>query len=386
MVFYYPIVAAVIVAGVVVFANVFKGGLAADMLGQASPTSAPAEPAMPPLVPEEPTPEPTATEPPAEALASSTGRLLPYRANGRWGYKNTSGQVVIQPRFSAGLEFDGEAALAAVNTTGEARYGLIDRRGDWLLEPVWEDAMPFSEGLTAFKQDGRWGYADQEGNIVAEPEYDEAGAFHEGRARVRLGDKWGYIDKAGDIVIEAVYDSAADFAEGRAFAIQLGADVERPVIDLQGEQVARLRTATGTRYSEGLAMVDLNEGKFGYVGLDATLAFNTTFQEARDFSEGLAPVRQDSNWYYINPEGESAFEASYADANVFSEGLAAVRAVGGKYGYIDVQGEAVIEAVYDEAEPFIDGSALVRRGPERGIIDQIGQFKLLYADTETNAE
>ncbi len=379
IVFYYPIVAAVIVAGVVVFANLFQGGLAPST----PDTQANAVPSPPPIIQEAPTPLPqAATAPPEEPLASSTGRLLPYRADGRWGYKNTSGQVVIQPRFSAALEFDGEAALAAVNTTGEARYGLIDRRGNWILDPVWEDAVQFSEGLAAVKQNGLWGFADATGGYAAEPEYDETGAFHEDRARVRMNDKWGYIDNNGAIVVEAVYDYAADFSEGRAFTIHEGADVERPIIDTGGEQVGRLRTATGTRYCEGLAMVDLNEGKFGYVGLEATLAFNTTFQEARDFSEGLAPVRSDGEWHYINPQGLSAFDERYEDAQVFSEGLAAVKTDGGKYGYIDVQGEIAVEAAYDEAEPFKDGYALVRRGPERGIIDKLGQFKLLYADVE----
>ncbi len=375
MVFYYPIVTVFIVAGVIIFAHFFQGGLA-----PAADPQAGAEPSPSPLVPEPSPAPPTITAPPEETLASNTGRLLPYLSDGRWGYKNTSGQVVIQPRFSAALEFVGEAALAAVSTSGEARFGLIDRRGNWILDPVWEDAAQFSEGFAAVKEGGLWGFSDSGGGYAAEPEYDAAGDFHEARARVLLNGKWGYIDDSGEMVIEPVYDYAADFSEGRAFTIQEGADVERPILDADGEQVGRLRTATGTRYREGLAMVDLNEGKFGYVGLEASLAFNTTFQEARDFSEGLAPVRNDDEWYYINPQGLSAFEARFEDADVFSEGLAAIKTDGSKYGYIDTQGEIVIEAAYDEAGPFKDGYALVRRGPERGIIDPLGQFELLYTD------
>lgn len=51
--------------------------------------------------------EPTQTPKP-----SNSGRLVPYaEANGLWGYKNTSGQVVIEAVFSEAYEFDGDVAL-----------------------------------------------------------------------------------------------------------------------------------------------------------------------------------------------------------------------------------------------------------------------------------
>ena len=54
----------------------------------------------------------------------------------------------------------------------------------------------------------KWGYIDKSGKIVIEPQFDDASSFSEGLAAVCLGDycplrgKWGYIDKSGEYVWE----------------------------------------------------------------------------------------------------------------------------------------------------------------------------------------
>ena len=48
--------------------------------------------------------------------------------------------------------------------------------------------------LIAFKNNGKWGYADKEGNIVIEPEYDNAKSFSNGLGAVCKNGKWGFIN------------------------------------------------------------------------------------------------------------------------------------------------------------------------------------------------
>lgn len=383
MIFYYPIVAVIIALGVVIFTSVFPGGPLMVSSEAEEPSEAKAEQAADALLPEEPLPDLADVSPTPEPAASQTAasRLLPYRSNGRWGYKNTSGQIVIQARFSDAYEFDGDVAVAAVNNTGEALYGVIDRQGKWIVEPAWQGASRFLSELAAIEVNDKWGYADKTGKVVIAPAYDEAEPFTGTRARVKKGSKWGYIDLEGSLVIDAKYSSATDFSEGYAFVVLKGATLQRLIIDEEGRTAATLKTAEGARFSSGLAAVKLSGTKDGYINLNGKLAFDATFQEALDFSQKLAPVKKDGEWFYINEQGISALPGKYGDAKPFSEGLAAVKP-GGKYGYIDTSGQLVIEAAYDEAEPFAGGYALVRRGPERGVIDRAGVFKLLYADTE----
>jgi len=59
-----------------------------------------------------------------------------------------------------------------------------------------------SVGLFPIILNGKWGYIDTTGKIVINPQFDEAWWFSEGLARIKIGDRWGYIDKTGKYVWE----------------------------------------------------------------------------------------------------------------------------------------------------------------------------------------
>jgi hypothetical protein len=61
----------------------------------------------------------------------------------------------------------------------------------------------FKQGLAAVKINEKWGYIDKTGNFVISPEFDDARSFsvsktipkEAGLALVNAGGKWGYIRK-----------------------------------------------------------------------------------------------------------------------------------------------------------------------------------------------
>lgn len=87
--------------------------------------------------------------------------------------------------------------------------GYIDPKGQWVIEPQFDEAESFSEeravvanGITRRSklleaEGGKWGYIDRTGKLVVGMKYDNAYAFNNGLARITIGDKVGYIDKAG---------------------------------------------------------------------------------------------------------------------------------------------------------------------------------------------
>ena len=97
--------------------------------------------------------------------------------------------------------------------------GFIDREGKIVIEPAFEKAYPFTDGLAAVQKHGVWGFIDTKGRVVIEPRFVMVGLFSDGLARVRdkrFTDPWGYIDKTGKVVIEPQFDAAADFRNGVA--------------------------------------------------------------------------------------------------------------------------------------------------------------------------
>lgn len=75
------------------------------------------------------------------------------------------------------------AALAAEEAP---QRGVLTYRQ--AIQPQYEDASRFSEGLAAVKQNGKWGYIDTDGKTVIPFDYDYAFSFNEGVAVVgKLG-------------------------------------------------------------------------------------------------------------------------------------------------------------------------------------------------------
>lgn len=66
-------------------------------------------------------------------------------------------------------------------------------------------------------------------------------------------------------------------------------------------------------------------------------------------------------------------EAQYEDAGQFNEGLAAVKK-DGKWGYIDETGEMVIPFQYDKAYLFREGLALVGKREQRDVWHPTGEL------------
>ncbi|MDW8114786.1 MAG: WG repeat-containing protein, partial [candidate division WOR-3 bacterium] len=82
------------------------------------------------------------------------------------------------------------------------KWGYKDKKGEIVIEPQFDEALNFSEGLARVKIGGKWGYIDENGTLVIEPKFDDGFPFYEGKARVKVGERWYYINKEGKIIKE----------------------------------------------------------------------------------------------------------------------------------------------------------------------------------------
>jgi len=142
-------------------------------------------------------------------------RLVPFEKDGQWGYKDSRGRVVIEPRFVVAQEFlpGGIAAVA-----DEKEWSYIDAKGNVVIKPFLFDNGPdyFREGLARFKSEDKFGFFDKTGKKVIPAQFDFAAPFSEGLAAVSNSGKWGFIDRKGRIVIPLRFDEVSDFKRGRA--------------------------------------------------------------------------------------------------------------------------------------------------------------------------
>jgi hypothetical protein len=89
----------------------------------------------------------------------------------------------------------------------------------------------------------------------------------------------------------------------------------------------------------------------------------------------------------VNKTGKMAIPATYDDVNSFNEGLASVK-LNEKWGYIDKLGKIVIPLKYDKAKSFNCGLAAVLKSTERydlfGYIDKTGKVVIPFQFIEAS--
>src|SRR5262249_17761161 len=102
------------------------------------------------------------------ATALSQGRdLYPAKQDGKWGYIDRAGRIVIPPQFDYAWDFSDGLAPVEVGL----KKGYVDKEGRVVIKPRFRNALSFSEGLAAVLADGRWVYIDRSGNVVLTPSY-----------------------------------------------------------------------------------------------------------------------------------------------------------------------------------------------------------------------
>lgn len=158
----------------------------------------------------------------------SEGLIAAENLKGDYGYLDVKGNVVVPfiyadaGDFSEGLAPVYKNSGEYFNTVGWGRIeiqkcGYIDKTGKVVIPFKFQQCMSarmneFHEGLAVqgYSKNNvfatTFGYINKKGDWVIEPKYDRAEDFDNGLASVCINDKYGYINIKGEQVIPCKYD------------------------------------------------------------------------------------------------------------------------------------------------------------------------------------
>ena len=296
--------------------------------------------------------------------------LNPVSADGgKWGYINRKGEYVINPQFEdADFFSDGLAKIR----TRDGKTGYINKKGEYVIPATYKNGTAFSDGLAFVVSDGGFPICiDRNGNQkFALNDANRITAFREGMAVfITESGERGFVDKTGRTVINAQFESAYSFRGGFA---RIWRDGVAGFIDKTGKITINPQfKAVGNFYEDKAAFSDGKQ--WGYISTKGGYAINPMFDDAGRFSNGLAAVKQGKAFGYIDKTGKLVINPQFDGASPFSDGLAAVRA-GGKYGYINKDGKYEINTQFEYAGDFSNGTALVCSADKWGFINKKGQY------------
>lgn len=294
-----------------------------------------------------------------------------YGSNGKWGFIDTKGNVVIPlkyDRIDGNFDKDSYASatlnkkMQIIDKSGQTisfptcdelrgtfsnsnlavalknkKYGMVDKTGKVVIPFDYEILYGEAEGLIAAKQGGLFGFIDTKNNWVIRPSYTWGGFFSNGLLTVKKGDYYGVIDKKGNVTVPFIYENAYPQSSTKT-----------PILTVE------------------------KNGKKGLVNMrTGAVIAPAKYDRVSDFTDGAAIIELSSKYGVINEAGKEVVAPKYDYASAFIDGLSYVEK-DRKYGFIDKTGQLVIPFKYDYVSEFLGGTAAVTVGNERYYIDKKG--------------
>ena len=98
------------------------------------------------------------------------------------------------------------------------KYGYVNPQGFLMIRARYDMARPFKENLAAVEVNGKWGFIDENGKAVVKCQYKEVRDFHDGHALVCNKEGfWGAIDKKGEEVVPCSYNEPSGLVDRLLF-------------------------------------------------------------------------------------------------------------------------------------------------------------------------
>ena len=310
---------------------------------------------------------------------------IPFKEskNGRWGFMDAKGEVVVSEEFKnmPGYAYDGIAKVR--NEKDKFEFYKIDKKPQQ-IGSTYVNATDFSEGMALVAEE--FGYIKGI-NTKGETLFELSGSgnteiigtsrCHDGMiAFVDPNERVGYLNKKGEVVVKPIYKSATEYSNGVARVVD--EDNRIHFIDKKGEKIYTVKAEVwcGTLlskneflYSDVAERTDDEEKiAFGVMDLTGEKKINAS-NKYKYLSNGVGDqyiyVGDEKNYGIVDKKGEQIVRAKYDNIVVFGKQYLAVKKDGEEYKVevLDVKGNTVSKRDCDDIAVINDFLA-VKDGSE----------------------
>lgn len=204
--------------------------------------------------------------------------------------------------------------------------------------------------------------------------FGEAGDFNEEGIFIGKNTGYDFYDYTGKKLNTKSYYSVVNFSDGIC-ALQETSTAAPHLADKNFNKIKDLYTYFKGPYSEGLAYATNSQsGMVYYLNKKGYEAFNVSAKEGSKCTGGFIVLKdKNDRYYHVNKKGKPISSTkTWDDAGEFIEGLAMVKE-NGKWGFIDTLGKKIIDIKYDVVSNFSKGAAMAKLGNEFFLINKKGE-------------
>ena len=281
----------------------------------------------------------------AENFSNGLGKVSVDGNN--YGYIDKSGTLIFKTIYFSGTDFTDGAAFVSIKKGNDVQWNVLNKNGELYPVAKFSYKGTFCEGLARVKtQSDLWGFIDTKGKFVIEPKYESAGDFSEGLCCVSIKNRWGFINAKGEMIIQPQFTTIGkmEFTKGLA-GVRLHEERENGLyktgfIDKSGvlqntdwlkkiDDEAKYEVRSVGDPHDGFSIVYASGENFAIINTQGEILMDFKhFDLLYDFSNGLAAFQEANEahnglWGFINEKGEEIIKAQYSVLTSFDQnGLA----------------------------------------------------------------
>ncbi len=337
---------------------------------------------------------------------------------GLWGFIDLMGKEVIPCKYTNVVDFDNGIAAVSIGKLNikesfqyieDEKFALIDKKGNYQSEFLFEEVLPFKNGLARAKDLSlrSWGWIDTKGNWKIEPkfnqiesDFDEAGMAIVSEWNGSWGRLNGVIDQMGLYIIPPEYYSISPFVNNLTLVSKYEGDSYKKkfgYFNRKGKVVIPIIYDEAESFSNGVALVgrlnDFNQMEFSYLDAYGKEKFTFRYEFAYSFKESITFVREKGKYKLIKLNGEELNGNSFDFVENFNDLPYAIVSNDGFWGAIDKNGVDIVPVIYDSIGKNSNGFICLKNDRRSYInfkgeitkVEDIKQFDIPFSALTTNS-
>lgn len=305
-----------------------------------------------------------------------------------WGYIDKKGDFAIRPVFQNAMDFQGNG-LAVVEVNNQ--YGIINEFGKFIVQPAYWSISDFEEGRAIVMNDKGSFVMNEQGKLLTSKPYNYIGTYRESRAVFSTTKNntylYGYLDLNGNEIIPPQYSTANDF-QNKSAIVQTPDRIYK-LIDPSGKVIQTYKYPFVGMKGDGLLAFkeqDNYDAKYGVMTLAGEVILPPTYSGIQPFQNGIAVVNISEDvtnkFGVINKEGRYVIKPIYNDINLLGEDRISVgKAIkedepyrGSMYAIASTGGTFLTDFHYSQVLPYEKGFASASNAESTFFINRSGKI------------
>lgn len=263
-----------------------------------------------------------------------------------------------------------------------------------------------NEKAASFRFHDQYGLINFDSNHVTAPQFESLSILSDNCFKVRKNNLYGLIDADGNQLAPCDFYDITALGDHTAVAANQQIDDSGwwtvysytfALLSENGQQLTGEYAAIGSnasrdtsspslyapQYHDGLIRVKTTDEKWGFIDNTGAEIIAPRFQEASEFSNGLAAVKQNGKWGYIGTDGNFRIEPVFLSALSFNEsGRAEVQSMSG-WHVIDTDGQLVYftSQPMQTTLPENESSAAGIEDPVQYLAERYAQQNGIYSES-----